>query len=206
MHILQNIVHSEAFNILRSQMQLGYSVGAFLFPLDNVNGIVILIQGSKNLPDENDRIVESVFLQKVEKIISNMNIIEFELIKESFRSQLQQKDLKLIDRKNRYFSIIGSQLYDFDIMNSILESLNNLTLLSLQNYYKEIFGKKNGRISYQIFANKKKDQINKSVLEKKRMYSNLNNEVYFEDEKIKKFSKFQRKEVQELKSKLEKYQ
>eukprot|EP00828_Plagiopyla_frontata_P005015 TRINITY_DN11944_c0_g1_i3.p1 TRINITY_DN11944_c0_g1~~TRINITY_DN11944_c0_g1_i3.p1 ORF type:complete len:353 (-),score=62.03 TRINITY_DN11944_c0_g1_i3:139-1197(-) len=202
MHILQNILHSEAFNILRTEMQLGYVVGSFLYPLDDVNGIVILIQGSKNLPDKNDKIVETKFLQKVDHILNDMNVAEFELIKESFKSQLLQKDMKLRDRKDRYFSTISSKRYDFDILDSLLKALDLLTLKSLQNYYKEIFRSKNGRISYQIFANKEKNQINKKALSKHQMYTELQNEVYYKDEKIKKLSKFQRKEIQQLKKKL----
>ena len=81
---------SEAFNILRTEMQLGYSVGAFLFPLDNIHGIALYIQGvfflninfiyfegSKNSPDKNDMIIESKFLETVHHILNDMPIADF---------------------------------------------------------------------------------------------------------------------------------
>lgn len=77
-------------------------MGAFLFPLDNINGIFISIEGlyiyifffnlncfskgSKNLPDKNDMIVESQFLEKVDHILNDMNMNDFLSIKESLKS------------------------------------------------------------------------------------------------------------------------
>ena len=45
--ILMDKLNNEAFNYLRSELQLGYYVGALKFPIFGINGLTIIVQGSK---------------------------------------------------------------------------------------------------------------------------------------------------------------
>lgn len=77
----------------------------------------------------------------------------------------------------------------------MLDTLNLLTLERLQAYYKEIFKSKNGRISYQIFADAHKEKINRNVPSYHKMYTKLESEVYYRDENVKELNKFERREI-----------
>lgn len=47
--ILTDKLNNEAFNYLRSELQLGYYVGAQKFPIFGINGLAIVVQGGKNI-------------------------------------------------------------------------------------------------------------------------------------------------------------
>lgn len=62
------MLSNEAFNYLRGDLQLGYFCTAFEYEMNNVAGIVVLVQGSKSPPHKVDLAIEDV-LQRVDEQI-----------------------------------------------------------------------------------------------------------------------------------------
>ena len=119
MQMIENTLNNEAFNFLRTEHELGYVALASIISAEQIDGIIIAVQGSAKTPPEMDYFIEQ-FLFKITKYFKNIGDQEFEMIKQGCLSVMTEKEKQLEDLSNLYFEEIKSQSYDFERKNKTI--------------------------------------------------------------------------------------
>lgn len=82
MNLLKDIFNSQAFNYLRTDLQLGYVATAKFMPLECLDGAAILVQGSAQSPYKVNQHIED-FLKVFYESVEQMTDIDLDELKKA---------------------------------------------------------------------------------------------------------------------------
>jgi insulysin len=111
--LLSQILSEPAFNILRTQEQLGYIVfcSSWPYPGSVEKGLRIIIQSEKN-PGYLETRVET-FLDRMKTKLEEMDEDEFAQQKDGLKKKWLEADKNLAEESSRYMTQVESGHFDF---------------------------------------------------------------------------------------------
>ena len=133
--LLVQILSEPAFNILRTQEQLGYIVFCSNWPGIESIGMRIVVQSS--LPPRYLETRVEAFLAHMRGILENMSPEQFEEQKRGLVRRQLEKLKKLSDESARFWSHISTGYLDFTRMERDAQRLSTITKDDVLNLFKE---------------------------------------------------------------------
>ncbi|XP_061182648.1 nardilysin-like [Saccostrea echinata] len=148
------------FDVLRTQLQLGYTVYCQNLVTNGIMGLAVTVQfqAQKFAMHEVDNHVED-FLNKFKEILDEMSKEEFDTLVESLIAAKLTEDTQLEEEVNRYWGECKEQNYVFDRLEKEVAVLRMLTVEDLRNWYKQYLGENQKRISFQVLGNAEVEQV-----------------------------------------------
>lgn len=105
--LVSEVLNQVAFAVLRTQLQLGYVVGASVSSISNVLTVTCYVQSEVATPDVAEEHCEKVLAGDVVEALEALSAADFASIKESFRLQLLQPPLSTGDEMERFWGPIA---------------------------------------------------------------------------------------------------
>ena len=133
-------IRNEAFNFFRTKHQLGYLAHAISTHLENIEGISIVVQGSKATPHEIDRLSEEFFNQ-FESFYKAKSAPEFISAKSWFINYMKSMGSAsgIQGMAQKYWPEISKGTYRFNKEDKQLDDIRNLQKEDFINFFEEKF-------------------------------------------------------------------
>ncbi|CAD8118614.1 unnamed protein product [Paramecium sonneborni] len=151
MKILQPLLNSQAYNHLRTDLQLGYVVAMKFKQVSCIDGALFLIQGNKELPMKVNQLIEE-FLLQFDEYLKDMNKKQFEHLRHSAIVELRQKPQSLSEEAERLWGYISSGDYSFEERQVTIERLKSITKQQVVEFYENVFISNRSKISLQLYG------------------------------------------------------
>lgn len=162
--LLADLLGPEFFTELRTNQQLGYSVSARSYHVNDRPGLTFMVQSSVAGPDElNSKIYE--FLHDQLAVIQQVEQEKLDTLKESLLHRLAAKDRNLGERSNRYWRAILDEDYDFQETKLLAEAVNSVTKEQLIHLFKKSV-LADGALSLEVHSVGTNDQTGYSNIKK----------------------------------------
>ncbi|CAH8495100.1 unnamed protein product [Heterobilharzia americana] len=134
LNLFCQIVSEPAFNILRTEQQLGYIVHAGSRRSNKLQGFRILVQ-SPHHPNKVDKSIEE-FLLTLNNLLENMSGKEFDVHVQSLLTHLQEKPKGMQEQFLRLWSEVACRHYNFKRHSHEANALKSLTKDDVINFFK----------------------------------------------------------------------
>ncbi|BAO43781.1 insulinase family protein [Thiolapillus brandeum] len=134
--LLGHIMSSPFFNALRTEQQLGYVVAAAFSEVENMPGMILLVQSSAVSAEELQKRMET-FVRDYEKTLAAMSDAEFQSHKAGLLAKLLKKDDMMLIRAMRYMDNLEREQYSFDFKEQVAEAVKGLSKSDLLAFYRE---------------------------------------------------------------------
>ena len=139
---IQEIVSSAcsnlAFQVLRTEQSIGYSVGLTEFN-GPVIGINIYAQSPHMPPTEIEKRVESFIAKQMATQLLEMSQEAFELYKSTIIKGFEEKDKTLMEENTRFWSKVSKRTYSFTYWKNVVDTLKRLELSDFKLMVKKKF-------------------------------------------------------------------
>lgn len=148
--LLSEMMRTRFFTELRTEDQLGYSVGVTQVGLEDFTGIGFLIQSPVRGPEP---LLErfDAFRAGYRERLANMSEQEFRQFQQGVLTNLTQPPQTLAEEAGRFIGDWQNQRYRFDTRTRYQQELENTTLSSVQAYFDRVFATENSaRILVQL--------------------------------------------------------
>ncbi|XP_016999261.2 nardilysin isoform X1 [Drosophila takahashii] len=154
MDLIELIVEEPFFNQLRTQEQLGYSLGIHQRIGYGVMAFVITIntQETKHKAEYVERRIEA-FRSRMSELVSQMSNEEFKNIQETLISGKRLGDTSLDEEVMRNWSEIVTKEYFFNRVEMQIQTLNNLTKDDVLNFLNDYDRNNLRKLSVQVVGN-----------------------------------------------------
>lgn len=123
--LANHIMSSPFFHDLRTQQQLGYVVGTGNLPLNRHPGLVFYVQSPVMAPDGLLAAIE-LFIDAFHMQLMEMNEQVWQDNLEGLISQLDETDINLRTRSQRFWASIGSRDFTFRQREQVISELKNM--------------------------------------------------------------------------------
>ena len=134
--LLGHIMSSPFFNALRTEQQLGYVVAAAFSEVENMPGLILLVQSSAVSADELQKRMET-FVSRYEKNLEAMSDSEFQSHKAGLLAKLLKKDDMMLVRAARYMDNLEREQTSFDFKRQVANAVKGLSKADLLAFYRE---------------------------------------------------------------------
>lgn len=133
--LITQILSEPCYNVLRTQEQLGYIVFCGTRKANGVQGLRIIVQSNKHPTHVEERI--EVFLDGMDKYITDMTDQEFERHKEALAAKKLEKPKRLSAQFSKYLNEISLQQYHFDRSNVEVAFLKGITKQQFHDFFQK---------------------------------------------------------------------
>ncbi|WP_312241586.1 pitrilysin [Pantoea sp.] len=134
--MLSQIVQPWFYNQLRTEEQLGYAVFAFQMPIGRQWGIGFLLQSNSKQPAYLLQRYRA-FYPVAEKRLREMKTSEFNQYQQAMINELKQRPQTLDEEASRYSRDFDRQNYAFDTRQKVLEQIQQLTPVSVADFFRK---------------------------------------------------------------------
>jgi secreted Zn-dependent insulinase-like peptidase len=163
LYLIESLLKEKFFDELRTKQTLGYIVKLFHREMRKVEGILCLVQSANKSPNEMRAKIDD-FLNNIKKTFDQEITEEiFSLHKNSVITELEQKDLKLLEEVLRNFSEIKKREFQFRRKDEMVNILKNLKLEDVREAFEKIFFREVRRLDIELLANIHQEQENVSI-------------------------------------------
>ncbi|CAD8204068.1 unnamed protein product [Paramecium octaurelia] len=151
MKILQPLLNSQAYNHLRTDLQLGYVVLMKFKQISCIDGALFLVQGNKELPMKVNQLIEK-FILKFDVYLKRLKKKQFEHLRHSAIIELREKPQTLSEEADRLWGYISSGDYSFEEREVTIERMKSITKEQVIEFYENIFIHNRSKISLQLYG------------------------------------------------------
>ncbi len=134
--LLGHIMASPFFSALRTEQQLGYVVAAAFSEVEDMPGMIFLVQSSAVSSDELQKRMETFVRQYADKLKA-MDEKEFASHKAGLLTKLLKKDDMMLTRALRYMDNLEREQYGFDFKRQVADEVEKLSKAELLAFYQE---------------------------------------------------------------------
>ena len=135
--LLAQIIQTPFFSELRSVQKTGYVVFSYYIPLNEVPGLMFVIQSPDTAPDEiRTRIDE--FLNEFHTWLAALSDKEYDAYREGLVGLLLEKDKTLQERSERYWQAIDRKDHTFELHEQVADYIENLDRKQFQEFVSNI--------------------------------------------------------------------
>jgi len=152
MLLLGKMIENPVYDTLRTKKQLGYVVFGFTVDHSSVLELRVLVQGSKELPDDVDGDIEAV-LEDFGNNLRSMPQAEFFKWKESVRSTLHRKDQNMGQEADSLWAQVANDGHCFDRKKLALQYLETLQSVDAVARTFDKLRRSRSKVSVKLFGN-----------------------------------------------------
>jgi insulysin len=134
--LLLQLLREPAFNVLRTEEQLGYIVFTSLkTTANNVKNLMFLIQSDSFDPIHVDTRIENFLTVFRTKIMVEMTEEAFQDNVDSFCESILEKDKNLGEESSKHWNVINNQTYQFRRLHQIAQEARRLTKVDVLRFF-----------------------------------------------------------------------
>jgi insulysin len=134
--LLLQLMREPAFNVLRTEEQLGYIVfSSIKTTADNIKNIMILIQSDSFDPIHVNERVENFLVTFRSKILTSMSEEEFQVNVNAVRESMLEKNKNLGEESSKHWGVITNRSYHFTRLQEIAEEVISLTKNDVMRFF-----------------------------------------------------------------------
>jgi insulysin len=134
--LLLQLMREPAFNVLRTEEQLGYIVfSSIKTTADNIKSIMILIQSDSFDPIHVNERVENFLVTFRCKILTSMSEEEFQVNVNAVRESMLEKNKNLGEESSKHWGVISNRSYHFTRLQEIAEEVITLTKNDVMRFF-----------------------------------------------------------------------
>jgi insulysin len=134
--LLLQLLREPAFNVLRTEEQLGYIVFTSLkTTANNVKNLMFLIQSDSFDPIHVDARIENFLTVFRTKIMVEMTEEDFQDNVDSFCESILEKDKNLGEESSKHWNVINNQTYQFRRLHQIAQEARRLTKVDVLRFF-----------------------------------------------------------------------
>jgi insulysin len=149
--LLEQILEKPFYHQLRTLEQLGYITWSGQSRVNNIDGLIFLVQSDNQTAPYVQARVE-VFLKKFRDKLTRLSTTEFTAFRQSVIAQKEEEAKTLGEATARAWSTIRDQTYDFQLRKREITALKKLTLDDVVSLYDRIILTPNSTKSINIQA------------------------------------------------------
>ena len=139
--LLAQVLQNDFYTALRTEQQLGYIVATFSMELENMPGLLFLVQSSVASASEVEERIDD-FIAAAGWGIESMSEAEFQAHKAGLISKLRKKDQNTMERALRYMDNLDRKQQGFDYRHRLADIVAQLDRDSLLAFYRQRLLKK----------------------------------------------------------------
>jgi insulysin len=134
--LLGQLVREQAFNVLRTEEQLGYIVfSSVKTSSDNVKSMQFLVQSDGFTPKHVDGRIEAFLQVFRNQVLADMSVEDFQDNVNSLCEGLLEKPKNLSEESHRHWELITNQSYHFSRLQDIAALIRTLTLEDVMQFF-----------------------------------------------------------------------
>lgn len=134
--LLAQLIREPAFNILRTEEQLGYIVFSMVkTSADNVKNLMFLIQSDGYSPEHVDDRIEAFLVMFRDKVLVEMTEGDFQDNVNSLCEGLLEKPKNLAEESHKHWDFIVNRSYHFSRLQDIAALVRTLTLNDIMQFF-----------------------------------------------------------------------
>ncbi|CAD8138831.1 unnamed protein product [Paramecium octaurelia] len=149
--LLEPILNQQAYNYLRTDLQLGYVVAVEFKTAGCVDGALILVQGSTEIPMKVNQIIDD-FLDKFSVYLEQMNNREFQHLKHGVITDLKENPQSLSEEGDRLWKYISAGTIEFEDRQVAIEEIKKISKQELIEFYRNSFIDNKSKLSLQLYG------------------------------------------------------
>ncbi|CAD8135109.1 unnamed protein product [Paramecium pentaurelia] len=151
MKLLEPILNQQAYNYLRTDLQLGYVVAVEFKTTACVDGALILVQGSTEIPMKVNQIIND-FLDQFSVYLEQMNNRGFQHLKHGVITELKENPQSLSEEGDRLWKYISAGTIEFEDRQVAIEEIRKISKQELIEFYKNSFINSKSKLSLQLYG------------------------------------------------------
>ncbi len=136
--LLRQLLSQPFYADLRTRQQLGYFVFTYSIDAIQVPSVVLALQSPSAGPAKMYNAVE-LFLADFEKQLTDMTAEDFQANVQALVTQVEERDDRLRERTNRYWSAIVREDYNFDASELFANEVRAVTKEQILTLYRKLF-------------------------------------------------------------------
>ena len=160
--LLAQVLKQPAFQILRTEQQLGYIVDVGPSEMENVRGIRAVIQSSVKHPGDLDAALTDA-LASISASLASLDDEAFARHVDAVRLTLSERDKRLAQETNRFWAEISKSRYVFDRVDRQLAYLDTVTKDALLDLLSSTVSSPRARASGWIFGKAHADEYDQAM-------------------------------------------
>jgi insulysin len=125
------IIRSDFFESLRTEQQLGYSVGSTTLSPFDVPGLVMYVQS----PNADAVRVDAAIREFVQQVTANVTPEQFARFQTALRQEILEPPKNLFERAEQYWQAIAKRDWDFSERERLAAAVAALDLVAWQAYF-----------------------------------------------------------------------
>eukprot|EP00826_Nyctotherus_ovalis_P000723 TRINITY_DN10026_c0_g1_i5.p1 TRINITY_DN10026_c0_g1~~TRINITY_DN10026_c0_g1_i5.p1 ORF type:complete len:509 (-),score=129.80 TRINITY_DN10026_c0_g1_i5:54-1580(-) len=149
LEVLMKYMEEKAFDVLRTQQQLGYDVSIAGSKKSEILGVTIFVESNRYCPEIIVRRVDD-FLEKTLKELESIELKEFSKYIESAKASYLEKDVKLKDKCKRINSEVFRSEFVYDRKAKMIQEIDRVTKAQLLEFANNLFIKNMKRLDLEI--------------------------------------------------------
>jgi insulysin len=134
--LLLQLMREPAFNVLRTEEQLGYIVfSSIKTTADNIKSIMILIQSDSFDPIHVNERVENFLVTFRSNLLTSMSEEEFQVNVNAVRESMLEKSKNLGEESSKHWGVITNRSYHFTRLQEIAEEVVTITKHDVMRFF-----------------------------------------------------------------------
>ena len=156
-NVLSRHLRLKAFDTLRTEEQLGYSVGAFATKMKDHAALGLFIQTPVKAPKDMLARFDQ-FKREYAQMLDKLTVAEFEKIKASTLVALREKPKNLSEEAGELYSDWIQEKWTFDTLEQMINETEKVTLQDIRTFYHQMMlNPETPRLNLQLKGQKFKD-------------------------------------------------
>ena len=147
------------YDILRTDMQLGYIVNSSRIVFDKSIYYIFLVQGSKKEPNLVDNLIDDIIKTKLSNIINDLDDYKLNKVKDNIRTELLKDYTNLSSKSDEIWNEIINNTFNFNRRKLLLNQIDYVTINDIKKEFDVIFFKNPNKLSIQIYSGESKVNI-----------------------------------------------
>ncbi len=132
-YLFSQLVDSDFYHQLRTVGKLGYIVQSFPMPVLDVPGMVFLVQSPSATTAVTEKAIGD-FLGGLENFFAGLDEARFERVRAGLLARIQEQDVKLAERSQRYWREIDDGDLGFDSRDRLADAVAGLGIDELRSF------------------------------------------------------------------------
>ena len=167
MAILNQYISEPAFQVLRTQEQLGYIVAMYTKSYKHVSYFTVLVQSNVKSPEYCSTRIEE-FLKKYKDEIRKITDEEFQKLCKAVEVQNTKKPLNLAEETDFLWSKVNDRTYDFDMKRKLPEMIATVQKHEIIHLFDELFFQERKVVEFQIISEAHQEENDKFQAEREK--------------------------------------
>mmetsp|Transcript_9171 Transcript_9171/g.19931 ORF Transcript_9171/g.19931 Transcript_9171/m.19931 type:complete len:1268 (+) Transcript_9171:357-4160(+) len=124
--VLGDLLGQVAFEVLRTELQLGYVASGRSRRISNIQGVECYVQGNARNASELETAIHRVLSKDMPKRLASLSIGDLDHLKEGFRSSIKEQPLHTGEEWEHWWNPVADNTFCFSLRDALLRELDAL--------------------------------------------------------------------------------